>query len=53
MVSSIFNTNNLQVIIWFQVVNYEVICSDVAQSCMNGAPNENQTYSWRLASLVE
>ena len=27
-------------------------CLDEAQGRMNGAPNENQTHSWRFASLA-
>ena len=27
-------------------------CLDLVQSCINGAPNENQTYSWKLVGLV-
>ena len=35
-----------------RVVIYEALCFDVAQSQMNGAPNETRTHSWRFASLV-
>ena len=35
-----------------KVVIYKVFFFDVAQSRMNGAPNETRTHSWRFASLV-
>ena len=34
------------------VAIYEALCFDVAQSQMNGAPNETRTHSCRLASLA-
>ena len=34
----------------YSVVIYEALCFDVAQSQMNGAPNETRTHSGRFAS---
>ena len=34
------------------IVIYKALCFDMAQGQMNGAPNENQTHSWRFASLA-
>ena len=33
-------------------VIYKAFCLDVAQGCMNGAPNETQTNSWEFPSLA-
>ena len=34
------------------VTIYKAIYLDVAQVCMNGAPNENRTHPWRFDSLA-
>ena len=34
----------------YPIVIYKALCFDVAQSRMNGAPNENRTHSCRFAS---
>ena len=36
----------------FGVVIYEALCFDVAQSQMNGAPNEIQTHLYTVDSLA-
>ena len=36
----------------YEVVIYNAFCLSLAESRMNGAPNETQTHLWRFASLV-
>ena len=35
-----------------RIVIYDALCFNVAQGCMNGAPNETRTQSYRFACLA-